>query len=912
MANKTAVKKTVGPVLKGCVTDDAMYLVFRAKCKDFDIQPTKKLFERFLYHQSKKPFRKIFDMSYTALGPGASLMAANILLNTPCLRVVNLSGNSIGDVGALYFSQLLKETQSIISLNLSSNSITDEGAEALFLSLCDNKYVISLNLGSESGVGRNSFGNKACQALQKMLTENKVLSELDIAMTEITCDTIGTIAKGIRNNTTLEFLKVSNNNIQSKGVNILLKSCIKSQIKSLHMANNQIKDDVSNSFLNYLSKSRTIETIDLSGNYLTSKFIISIAKQLNLSTVSSLNLNNNPLMGKGIAALATALSGDCRMKNLSFANCQVDSSGFGEFCDKISTNTSLVSLHIGHNPILDEGAIRFSHVVKQHPSLKDVDLEQCEITEEGGRLLFNAFAISPSISRINVKNNLIKNGVIIQKCLTENPRIFYMNADYNTMDYKLTVEIQRLVSENIKNWKSGQKNRVKIKVDELYQVNLELDDTRQSIMEEREFISILKQQQDEMNEEEERIKLRMEATNDELQKKLDELNTIVGGILLESQSKKDDLRTIINQKESEISSLQNRLDNTSRTLNQNLTTLKAVEEKVKNSETNQKIEEDDLRIRLTNARTKYNDMRALLEEAWARVKEEQNRLKEAEEEEEKNESQRKDTKNKSKTKSSPTKNKDKNQTKSQSSPNSEKKGSKRNKTSKNDTTTKDKTENSDRKINNETESKRKRRKKHHNEVDDNKKSITQTDEDAESQRTTERTNATTTTNNDISDVVDNDENENKEEELNEESEILLSSSLRINNKTNKKSESLVQFSETSSMNSMATFSSTRTTETSKSNASRSTTSSLSLTKTKLGPLAVDGENESEIKFENENNTLNTNKKAIKQLPKPRSKSVQATSSKNPKIVVPVPNAQKNKHPQAQPKPQVTFQSQIIP
>ena len=895
MANKAAVRKAVGPVLKGCISDDEMYLIFDAKCKDFDIQPTEKLFDRFLYHQAKKPFRKVFDMSCSALGPGSSLMAANILLNTPCLRVINISGNSIGDRGARYFSQLLQETNSIVSLNLSSNSITDKGAELIFLAMCTNKYVISLNLGSDSGVGRNSFGNKACQALNKMLTENKILSELDIAMTEITCDTIGIIAKGIKQNTTLEYLKISNNNIQSKGVNILLKSCIKSQIKTLHIANNQIKDDISASFSNYLEKCRTIESIDLSGNYLTSKFITSVAKQLKSSTLTSLNLNNNPLRGPGVASLGTALTGFSRMRNLSFVNCQVDSRGFGEFCDQLSRNTSLVSLHIGHNPILDEGAIKFSHVVKDHPSLKDVDMEKCEITEEGGRLLFSSFSISPSISRINVKNNLIKNGVIIQKCLTENPRIFYMNADYNTMDYKLTVEIQRLVSENIKRWKSGQKNRVKVKVEELYQVNLELDDTRQSIIEERQFISILSQQFDEMNEEEETIKCRMEATNDELQKKLDELNTIVGGILLESQSKKDDLRSIINQKESEISHMQNRLDNTTQSLKQNNAALKVVEEKIEAAKSSNALEEDDLRIRLENAKTKYNDMRALLEEAWERAREEQKRLRKLreaeEEEEEKMESQRKV---KSKAKLSPSKNKNK----GADSPNSEDKRSKE-KAENNESS---RSEQTDKKVKNEGEHKRRKRRKssiQNTSNFDEQKSDNLIVDDTESQETTDRVG------------TENEKDDNGE--LVEEKVNFQSSSTPVL-KRKKKEEYLVNFSETSSTNSMATFSSTRTTETSMSKASKSSaSSSLSLKKKKLADLPVDGEIKGEIGFENENNNFKiSSKNESKQLPKPRSRSVQAASNKNPKIVVPVPNAQKNKKQQNQPRPQVTFQNQIIP
>ncbi|KAK8896965.1 Leucine-rich repeat-containing protein 74A [Tritrichomonas musculus] len=909
-AKKTVAGLTVSPVLKGCVTDEEMYYLFEAKCRDFDIQPTTKLFERFLNHQAKKPFKKVFDMSFSAIGPGSSLFAATIILNKTCLRVINMGGNNIGDRGARYFAQLIQESENLVSLNLSSNLITDKGAEAIFLAMCDNKFVISLNLGSESGVNRNSFGSKACQALKKMLTENKVLSELDIPMTEITCDTIEIIAKGIRCNSTLEHFNVSNNNIQSKGVSSLLKSCAKSQIRSIHVANNQIKDDISTIFSSYLEKNRSIEIIDLSGNYLTEKFFNNVSKQLKASSVTSLNLNNNPLRGKGASSLGVALNGECRMKHLSFANCQVDASGFCEFCDHISRNTSLVSLHIGHNPILDEGAIRLSHVIKRHPSLKDIDLEMCEITEEGGSLLFSAFSVSTSISRINVKNNLIKNGVIIQKCLTENPRIFYLNADYNTMDYKITVEIQRLVSENIKRWKSGQKNRVKEKVGQLHEVNLQLDDTRQSIIEEREYIGILRKQFDEMTEEEERIKLSMEATNDELQKKLDEYDKIVGGILLESQSKKDDLRAVINEKESEISSMQNRLDNTSQKVKQSQVSLLSVEKKIEEEEARINTVDDELRIKLANAKAKYKDMKALLIEAWNRQKEEQReaqmQLEQQQQEEHENESLQdeqteKVEKSKKKSKSRNSKSKESSPSKDN---NSTKKGSK----SKNINNAIQSTDNLNESEVNDSNNgevkhiKNKSPKKNSSEPNNTSNEGEVNDSNNGEVKHIKRKSPKKNSNepNNLSNESEADIKSSNEELF--ESNATLSS---INFKLNREGDV-----NSSSTNSMATFSSTATKRTNDSLTPKSSKSSLStLSKRKLDDLTVEGENKGEIENDGETSS-NTSQR---QLHKSRSKSVQAATPKRPKIVIPVLSGMKNKRSQNQvTKPQVTFLNQVIP
>lgn len=624
------VNKKYWPSLKGSITTDEMRLIFIAKCQDFHIIPTPKLFERFLNHQSKKPFIKVFDMARCALGKGSAAILANILITKPLLKIVDISGNSIGDQGAFCFSKLISSSKNIISMNLSSNSITDEGSQLIFAEMTNNKHIISLNLGSDNGVGRNSIGAKSAQAIKVMLQSNNILSELDISMTEITCDMVTPIAQGIRQNSALQYFNISNNNIQSKGVNILLKACAQSKIKVLSMANNHIRDDSTQSFVNYITTNRNIETFDLSGNYLTKSFILGISYQLKSSSIVSLNLNNNPLKSEGIASLGHALNGECNMKYLSVVNCQIEVKGFVEFCDLISGNTSLVSLHLGHNSLLDEGAIRLSHVIKRHPSFKEIDLEMCEITQEGGKLLFAAFAQSQTIRRINIKNNLIHDGIVIQKCLNENPRIFYINTDYNTIEYKTSMEIQRLASENIKRWRSEQKNRVKDEVVKLAGVNEDLADARQSIIEEREFISILKNRIAESEEFQANQKVTNEKTNVELNDKYNQVSAVVNDYLLKTQLQKDELRSQANRRETEISNLSHKIENLGQSLKQHYIALQSVDHKITEIKKKHNNENDTLRIQYINAKNRYNDMKELFLEAWRKAQEEKRILQSAE------------------------------------------------------------------------------------------------------------------------------------------------------------------------------------------------------------------------------------------------------------------------------------------
>jgi hypothetical protein len=88
-----------------------------------------------------------------------------------------------------------------------------------------------LNARNSSGVSRNSIGACAVAALGAMLSQNKVLSELDIGMAELFGDTIPAVAAGLRDNTTLHILNLSNNKVTTKGFVTLLRHLKQTQLR---------------------------------------------------------------------------------------------------------------------------------------------------------------------------------------------------------------------------------------------------------------------------------------------------------------------------------------------------------------------------------------------------------------------------------------------------------------------------------------------------------------------------------------------------------------------------------------------------------------------------------------------------------------------------------------------------------
>jgi Ran GTPase-activating protein (RanGAP) involved in mRNA processing and transport len=480
-----------------------------------------------------------------------------------------------------------------------------------------NKSVVSFDVGSTSVVGHNSFESYSCAAIARMLKENLVLSRLNISMSEITADTVPIIAEGLASNRTLQFLDISNNNVQSKGAIVVLSACAQSRITELHLAYNHLTDEISQTFLSYQKSNDSIRTLDLAGNYLTKRFTSAVAVSLaGGASLETLNLSNNSLRGSGLAALGKALTRNQTLKHLYVANCQIDSQGFIEFCESLAQNSRICLLHIARNPLLDEGATRFAEVVEQSNVIRDVDFELCDITDRGGSRLFEAFAKSQSIRRISVRNNLIRNGALIQRTVISSPQIFYLNLDYNTLDYRIIFEIQRLVAENRRNWRRGHVHRVRQEISKLSQVDGCLIQTRTGIITERQDIEFLGEKLKDMRTTVKETRVRRDEKIEFLQHKLAEATADALAFSDACRDEGSAVRRDIEFSETEVNALASRIENTTAQLTRDSRVLAALEDKIHEITKQRHFRGIDMAQQLDMAKAKYIDARQVVEKKW--------------------------------------------------------------------------------------------------------------------------------------------------------------------------------------------------------------------------------------------------------------------------------------------------------
>ena len=520
--------------------------IFSTKCEDSRAKFTDKLFQRFLKHYRKRECVKILTFESCGVGPKCASFLSKILLKHSNFRVINLSGNPIGEEGAKALTNVIRTSPYLISADFSSCSLSDKSCAMFFDALADNKSIIYFNISSISGVTRNSFGDKTIAALDRMLEYNLILNELNVSQTEIPPTAVKYIAHGLSHNSTLEILDISNNNCRSTGAIQIMNALKHSRLRELNFSNNHIKDDVAVHFNNFLQVNQYLKKLDLSNNSFTHKFITSIAVSiLNNKTLEDLNLSKNAITGRCMDTFGTALGGNGGLKRINIAACQIDSAGFREFCARFNKNTEIESFICNNNQIQDAGIISFSDVIRMHPKLREIDFEFCEITDNSTVSLFSAVGASNTITKVNIKNNLIHNGEAVQQAIMQNKKLICVNFEYNDIDYKTTNDINKLIALNVKNQREIREGSYEEVCERLKQTTIKLREIREKIIDERSYADVLnKQYATSVDQKREKTEY-LESRTKELTAKLEKITADSDEFNQTSRMKSDALQTEI-------------------------------------------------------------------------------------------------------------------------------------------------------------------------------------------------------------------------------------------------------------------------------------------------------------------------------------------------------------------------------
>lgn len=234
----------------------------------------------------------ISKMSLSDQG-GASLLKSNFSFYN--LKDLELCGNDLGDCSVQELSYLLGNPAfSLVNLDLADNKIGPEGFKAIGRSLKINKNLMALKVGGNPGL------DEGLGSIIKGLLENSTLSKLDISNCGATARIAQCIEKLFHQQMPLRYLNLSFNQLGSEaGTQIARALEENTSLISLNMNNTDIGNQSAPAFANALAKNKRLRFLYLDSNAMFSDGVLQIINELlqntSLQSLSLLknNLNNN-------------------------------------------------------------------------------------------------------------------------------------------------------------------------------------------------------------------------------------------------------------------------------------------------------------------------------------------------------------------------------------------------------------------------------------------------------------------------------------------------------------------------------------------------------------------------------------------------------------------------------------------
>lgn len=190
-------------------------------------------------------------------------MSEVLALIRPDTDTIELQKNEISGIGVVPLCKALEAHNSIQQLNLSSNPL-------LFSEI-------------DASQSPNFCPYPAAKALEELLEKNKSLKKFwvsECCFTSVTC--IGFFANGLRNNVSLEFFDIGENNITDDGAILLFKALFRHPtLFALAIDGNQLTDTGAKALLELVQKNTKITFIRFDRNNISDKFSGEIQAQVN-------------------------------------------------------------------------------------------------------------------------------------------------------------------------------------------------------------------------------------------------------------------------------------------------------------------------------------------------------------------------------------------------------------------------------------------------------------------------------------------------------------------------------------------------------------------------------------------------------------------------------------------------------
>jgi Ran GTPase-activating protein (RanGAP) involved in mRNA processing and transport len=501
--------------------------IYQEKCADLDLRPNPLAEKRFVEQFMNSICRS--SLRFSGLGLGARCMqcVVGLLHENLGLVFVVLSLNRLGDGGGRILGEYFGTDSNMIYVDLRSNGIGIPGCVAMFEGLKTNSHITNVDISAVNGIERNRIGAQGCQMLSEVLRANQVLSCLNVGMCSITAHSCQCLSRSLLSNNSLSVLDLTANRFGSQGaMNLFQFDGSFGELTTLILARNGIGDEASGCICRQLQVNKTLRTLNLSGNHLSTTFLRKLYSVLhNSCRLRTLNLSKNRLGPECEDTLSLLLQEFSGLHHLNLSGNPLKDAAFVPIANGLTHNTTLLTLDLSEVGMMDEGACAIAAAIREHLSLQRLYLAANKITDAGGVILGKALCENKNIVIFSLRNNELKDDTAdaLLEALAVNTTIYGLEFSYNDFSYRSYVKLTQTIEEHKRTLSSNVAEIAARHIEWLRDEERRLFDYRREIKAEEVAVENITQQRDLKREELANLTKRKQAETDAVQAELNEV-----------------------------------------------------------------------------------------------------------------------------------------------------------------------------------------------------------------------------------------------------------------------------------------------------------------------------------------------------------------------------------------------------
>ena len=291
----------------------------------------------------------------------------------------------------------MKNVPNLEAINISHNMITDEAAEYLASVLSRSNKLKTLDLSS------NLFKDGAFVSIFQRLKNIVYLRKLSISCNEISTKGARSIAMFLSHNSNLEELDLGNNFMQTSDFIVVFKSLRHiSSLKKLYINDNMITDEAAEDIAVVLSQNTKLEELDVSGNNLQTAGVIKIFHGIKHTlTLAKFNIAHNMFTDEATKYIVDCLSNKSNLKELNLSNTNINEATIFQAVELLNLTKFIFSC----NTITKEMTDEVSEFLSNCGNLQTLDLGYTNLQAAGSIDVLNAVVIT--LKHFNICGNLI-------------------------------------------------------------------------------------------------------------------------------------------------------------------------------------------------------------------------------------------------------------------------------------------------------------------------------------------------------------------------------------------------------------------------------------------------------------------------------------------------------------------------